>query len=42
MSTHPNPGNRREVIQAAIKQKYPDGVPEDLTLGASGARRESR
>jgi predicted Zn-dependent protease len=42
MSTHPNPGNRREVIQAAIKQKYPDGVPEDLTLGGPGVRRESR
>jgi predicted Zn-dependent protease len=42
MSTHPNPGNRREVIQQAIKQQYPDGVPEDLTLGAPAARRESR
>jgi predicted Zn-dependent protease len=33
MSTHPNPGNRREVIEQAIEKKYPSGVPRDLTLG---------
>jgi predicted Zn-dependent protease len=33
MSTHPNPGNRREMITKAIETKYPNGVPEDLTLG---------
>jgi predicted Zn-dependent protease len=33
MSTHPNPGNRREVIEKAIEQKYPNGVPSDLSLG---------
>jgi predicted Zn-dependent protease len=41
MSTHPNPGNRREVIEKAIAEKYPNGVPPNLTLG-SEARRESR
>jgi predicted Zn-dependent protease len=42
MSTHPNPGNRREVIKHAIDEKYPNGVPEDLTRGARGPRPESR
>jgi beta-barrel assembly-enhancing protease len=41
MSTHPNPGNRREVIKHAIDQKYPNGVPEDLTLGSRAAGRDS-
>jgi predicted Zn-dependent protease len=42
MSTHPNPGNRRDVITHTIEEKYPTGVPEDLTLGARGPRPESR
>jgi predicted Zn-dependent protease len=29
-STHPNPENRIERIQAAIKERFPDGVPEGL------------
>jgi predicted Zn-dependent protease len=33
MSTHPDPGNREEVIRAAIARRFPDGVPSDLTLG---------
>ncbi|MCI0483298.1 MAG: M48 family metalloprotease [candidate division NC10 bacterium] len=32
-STHPDPGNRRELIQQAIKERFPDGVPSHLTLG---------
>lgn len=30
MSTHPNPGNRREEIQKAIDEEYPNGVPDGL------------
>ncbi len=30
-STHPNPENRRERIQEAIDQEFPNGVPEGLT-----------
>jgi len=33
MSSHPDPGNRREVIQGAINSRFPNGVPETLTLG---------
>jgi len=33
MSSHPNPGNRRGIIQRAIENRYPSGVPETLTLG---------
>jgi len=33
MSSHPDPGNRREVIQRAIESRFPSGVPETLTLG---------
>jgi predicted Zn-dependent protease len=33
MSSHPDPGNRRGVIQRAIQTRYPNGVPETLTLG---------
>jgi beta-barrel assembly-enhancing protease len=29
-STHPNPENRIQKIQAAIQQQYPNGVPEGL------------
>ena len=29
-STHPNPENRIERIQAAINEKYPSGVPADM------------
>jgi predicted Zn-dependent protease len=30
MSTHPNPGNRIGVLEEAIQQKYPSGVPTGL------------
>jgi beta-barrel assembly-enhancing protease len=33
MSSHPDPGNRSEVIQRAINSRFPNGVPETLTLG---------
>jgi predicted Zn-dependent protease len=29
-STHPNPENRIERIQAAIQEQFPDGVPQGL------------
>lgn len=31
MSTHPNPGNRAARIEEAIRQLFPDGVPDGLT-----------
>jgi|SRR5687768_2518822 len=34
MSTHPDPGNRRQVITQAIQRHFPNGVPANLTLGA--------
>ena len=33
MSSHPDPGNRLVLIQRAIDARFPDGVPEGLTLG---------
>ncbi|WP_242919420.1 M48 family metallopeptidase [Pontibacter liquoris] len=30
MQTHPNPGNRVAEIERAIKEEYPDGLPEGL------------
>jgi predicted Zn-dependent protease len=33
MSSHPDPGNRREVIQQAIGSRFPGGVPGTLTMG---------
>lgn len=32
-STHPDPGNRGELIRARIAQKFPGGVPDTLTVG---------
>jgi predicted Zn-dependent protease len=29
-STHPNPENRVQQIQTAIRERFPDGVPEGL------------
>ncbi|HEV8176237.1 MAG TPA: M48 family metalloprotease, partial [Gemmatimonadales bacterium] len=29
-STHPNPENRIQRIEAAVKERYPDGVPSGL------------
>jgi predicted Zn-dependent protease len=29
-STHPNPENRIENIEAAIQAEFPNGIPEDL------------
>jgi predicted Zn-dependent protease len=34
-STHPDPGNRAEQIMAIVKQIYPQGVPANLTKGAT-------
>ncbi|MGH8661685.1 MAG: M48 family metalloprotease [Burkholderiales bacterium] len=31
LSTHPNPGNRAERIQAEIAKRFPGGIPEGLT-----------
>jgi len=31
LSSHPNPGNRAERIQAEIHKRFPNGVPEGLT-----------
>jgi predicted Zn-dependent protease len=33
MSTHPDPGNRSQVIAAAIERRFPNGIPGNLTLG---------
>lgn len=33
LSSHPDPGNRQERIRSAIAQRFPEGVPADLTLG---------
>lgn len=33
LSSHPDPGNRQEGIRSAIAQRFPEGVPADLTLG---------
>ncbi|MEO8504695.1 MAG: M48 family metalloprotease [Acidobacteriota bacterium] len=35
LRTHPDPGNRAERIQNEIARRFPDGVPEGLTLGAA-------
>ena len=35
LSTHPDPGNREETIKAAIAERYPQGVPGELTTGRS-------
>jgi predicted Zn-dependent protease len=33
LSTHPDPGNRLQQIQAEIQQMFPQGVPSNLTRG---------
>jgi beta-barrel assembly-enhancing protease len=33
LSTHPDPGNRKEIIDAAIRRLYPQGIPPMLGLG---------
>jgi predicted Zn-dependent protease len=40
MSSHPDPGNRAQAIRAEIQQRYPGGIPANLTTGAPlpGAR----
>lgn len=35
MSTHPKPANRREYIRGIIEELFPEGIPRDLTPGAS-------
>jgi beta-barrel assembly-enhancing protease len=35
MSSHPDPGNRRERIQGAIEQRFPNGVPPEFTTGTA-------
>jgi predicted Zn-dependent protease len=37
VSTHPDPGNRVQTIQAEITRLYPNGVPSDLTQGDARA-----
>lgn len=37
-STHPNPGNRQQVIREAIDKQFPNGVPRNLTLGTEFQR----
>jgi predicted Zn-dependent protease len=39
MSTHPDPGNRKQMIQQAIAEKFPEGVPPNLTRGRALASR---
>jgi beta-barrel assembly-enhancing protease len=34
MSTHPDPGNRAQRIDEAIRHRFPGGVPANLTLGS--------
>ncbi|HEV8128771.1 MAG TPA: M48 family metalloprotease [Candidatus Eisenbacteria bacterium] len=34
LSTHPDPGNRSQVITAAIERRFPNGIPGNLTMGA--------
>ena len=41
MSTHPDPGNRRQVIAAAIQREFPNGIPASLGLGATLASEEN-
>jgi predicted Zn-dependent protease len=40
MSSHPDPGNRAQAIRGEIEQRFPGGVPSNLTTGAplAGAR----
>lgn len=38
LSSHPNPGNREEVIRVEIEKRFPDGVPTNLTEGAPFGR----
>ncbi len=33
LSSHPDPGNRFERLQALIKEKYPQGIPSNLESG---------
>ncbi len=35
MSTHPRPANRRDYIRGIIAERFPQGVPDDLTRGAT-------
>jgi predicted Zn-dependent protease len=35
LSTHPDPGNRAQNIKAAISERFPGGIPTDLTTGQS-------
>ena len=33
LSSHPNPENRVEKLQALIAQNYPNGIPANLVFG---------
>jgi predicted Zn-dependent protease len=35
LSSHPNPGNRAQILEELIAKKFPNGVPPTLSLGAS-------
>jgi len=37
LSTHPDPGNRQQEIEAEIARLFPDGVPAELSEGEVGA-----
>lgn len=37
LSTHPDPGNREQAIQAEIARLYPGGVPAELSKGDEAA-----
>jgi beta-barrel assembly-enhancing protease len=42
MSTHPDPGNRSQIIARAIEKRFPDGIPSNLSLGARFASSDGR
>lgn len=38
MSSHPDPGNREQLIREAIERRFPNGIPPDFTLGQNFGR----
>jgi predicted Zn-dependent protease len=38
-SSHPSYGNREETIKAAIAERYPNGIPRELTMARQVAQR---
>jgi predicted Zn-dependent protease len=39
MSSHPDPGNREQEIEAEIQRDFPNGIPKNLTKGQPLSRR---